>query len=45
MMHLKRKSRNLPQDALAEKIGACKRTLIDIKRKLKILSLKYGVCG
>lgn len=30
-----RKSRNLSQEALAERIGVCKRTIIDIEKKYR----------
>lgn len=34
IVRITRKSRNLSQEALAERIGVCKRTIIDIERNM-----------
>lgn len=39
-----RKRKNLSQEALAEKLGVCKRTIIDIEKILETRNLSYYVC-
>lgn len=39
-----RKSKNLSQEALAEKLGVCKRTIIDIEKIPETRSLNCYVC-